>query len=326
MINYMKNLFSIVLLVLYSAAAFGQAVPAKEENIPYLVTFGKEAATSYGDDDFAQVFFFTIPKDFKKPIYIRVFDPDTGGGVDEKTGDFNTKTKFSLYGGKGCVTEKSARQTSPTGNFKSGNLLFTKSFGSESTYDQKWYTFGPFNPSEGEYSSDYFGYVFKLVCEGVSGNDGNLYKYFLSTSKTKNEPVEGGNAFTFEYSFRLHDDIKQVSHIYPYIDSKVISIKQSNFDWDADGAIKIYSVATLSYPVKVSGNDKWQTSQYFIKTAEKGKSLDIRFQKHITKKVRNNNVVFYVTNQYGEFLPFYTVPIGGVPKFKGSATVKPLNK
>jgi hypothetical protein len=313
-------------LLLILGCHYGQSVPAKEENIPYLVTFGKEAETSYGDDDYAQVFFFTIPKDFKKPVYIRVYDPDTGGEVDEKSGDYNTKTKFSIYGGKGCITEKAARQTSPTGNFKSGNLMATKTFGSDSSYDEEWYTFGPFNPTEGEYSAEYFGYVFKLVCEGISGNDGNLYKYFLSTSDDKNEPVEGGNAFTFEYSFRLHDDAKQVSHIYPYIDNKVISIKQSNFDWDMDGAIKIYSVATLAYAVKVSENNKWKTSQYFIKTAEKGKSLDIRFQKSGAKNIENNNVVFYVTNQYGEFLPFYTVPIGGIPKFKGSATADPLNK
>ena len=157
--------------------------------------------------------------------------------------------------------------------------MYSKTFGSELQFDKTWYTFGPFNPSEGEYSQDYFGYVFKLVCEGISGDDGNLYKYFLSSSKDKNVPVEGGNAFTFEYTFRLHDDPKQVSHIYPYIDTSVISIKQSNFDWDNDGAIQIYSVAQWDFPLQVSENDKWITSQYFIKKQEKGKSLDIRFSK-----------------------------------------------
>ncbi|MDC3338065.1 hypothetical protein OAW23_09345 [Flavobacteriales bacterium] len=313
----------LVVLLLFGAEHFwSQAVPAKEENIPYLVTFGNKAKSSYGDDDYAQVFFFSIPKNHKKPIYLRVYDPDIGGEIDEKAKDFNTKSRFSVYGGKGCITDKEARQTSTLGNFKSGNLLYTKTFGPDLQYDKQWVTFGPFNPSEGEYSADYFGYVFKLVCEGVSGDDGNLYKYFLSSSKDKNVPVEGGNAFTFEYTFRLHDDPKQVSHIYPYIDDKVISIKQSNFDWDSDGGIKIFSVAQWSFPLQVSENDQWVTSQYQIKKQEKGKSLDIRFSKNAAKKVRNNNVVFYVTNQYGEFLPFYTVPIGGIPKFKGSASFR----
>lgn len=311
------------LIVMIFGSAMAQSVPAKEENIPYLVTFGKDAETSYGDDDFTQVFFFSVPRYNKKPIYIRIYDPDVGGEIDEKAGSFNTKAKFSVYGGKGCITDGDARQTSPSGNFKSGNLLFSKTFGEAVQYDKAWYTFGPFNPSEGEYSEDYFGYVFKLICEGISGDDGNLYKYFLSSSGSMNVPVEGGNAFTFEYTFRLHDDPNQVSHIYPYIDDKVISIKQANFDWDKDGGIKIYSVATLSFPLQVSENNKWSTSQYFVKAPEKGKSLDIRFSKSLSKKVRNNNVVFYVTNQYGEFLPFYTVPIGGIPKFQGSSTATP---
>ena len=319
----MRMRMFVIGTLIMAGEAYTQSVPAKEENIPYLVTFGNKAETSYGDDDFTQVFFFSIPKYHKKPIYLRIYDPDVGGEIDERAREFNTKTKFSVYGGKGCITAEDARQTSPTGNYKSGNLLFTKTFGEAIQYDQAWYTFGPFNPSEGEYSADYFGYVFKLVCEGISGDDGNLYKYFLSSSNTMNVPVEGGNAFTFEYTFRLHDDPKQVSHIYPYIDNRVISIKQSNFDWDKDGGIKIYSIATLSFPLQVSENNKWTTSQYFVKAPEKGKSLDIRFSKNPEKKVRNNNVVFYVTNQYGEFLPFYTVPIGGIPKFQGSSTATP---
>jgi hypothetical protein len=33
-------------------------------------------------------------------------------------------------------------------------------------------------------------------------------------------------------------------------------------------------------------------------------------------------MVFYITNQYGELMPFYTVPIGGVPKYKYKIGVK----
>ncbi|MCD4711267.1 MAG: hypothetical protein K8R52_10495, partial [Bacteroidales bacterium] len=34
-----------------------QPVPNVEENIPYLMTFGEDAETSWGDDDFTQAFF-----------------------------------------------------------------------------------------------------------------------------------------------------------------------------------------------------------------------------------------------------------------------------
>ncbi len=320
----MKN-YILILSLFISTIGVGQLVPAAEENIPFLVTFGKGAPTSFGDDDHCQVFFFSIPEENKKPIYIRIHDPENGGLHDEIVGDADSKTRFSLYGGKGCVSHKDSRSTEPVGEFKSGNLLNTKTFGVDAEYDDKWFTFGPFNPTEGEFSALYGGYVFKVIAEGIVGNDGNLYKYFLSSSPTSNIAVEGANAFTFEYSFRLHDDAKQVSHIYPYIDNKVVSVKQTNFDWDNDGIIVISSIAVVNYRVSVSGDDNKVTSEYIIKEKEKGKSLDIQFRKHPLRPAKNNNVVLYVTNQFGEYLPFFAIPIGGVPQFKAESSATPLD-
>lgn len=314
----MRVIFFFILTLL-ACKAHAQAVPAIEENIPFLVTFGKQAESSWGDDDHCQVFFFTVPTDCKQPFFLRVFDPECSGQHDEQNIEFNTLTKFSVYGGDGCISDKDARETEPIGNFKSGNLLASKTFGQSAEYDNNWYSFGPFNPSEGELSEKYGGYVFKLICEGLKGDDGNLYRYFMSTSDSKNIEIEGGNAFTFEYTFRLHSEALQTSHVYPYIDEQVVSIMQHNFDWDNDGFIKVYSVATLAKSLKVSNDDHWAISDYKVKNAERGTSLDIQFTKNSLSLVNNNNVVFYITNQYGEFLPFYTVPIGGVPVFKGKA-------
>jgi hypothetical protein len=85
-------------LILYIGVLMGgaytaicQPVPAPEENIPHLMTFGKDADPSWGDDDFCLIFFFAVPKDFQAPIYIKVFDPDVGGDIDEINGEWNTK-------------------------------------------------------------------------------------------------------------------------------------------------------------------------------------------------------------------------------------------
>jgi hypothetical protein len=317
------HLVYCLFLVVIPFLVLAQPVPAAEENIPFLVTFGEKANTNFGDDDFSQTFFFVLPKTQIKPIYIRVFDPDVGGKNDELNGAADTKTTFSVYGGKGCISNKDARSTSPTGNFKSGNLLKLKTFGEDSKYDDDWYTFGPFNPNEGESEEKYGGVVFKIVAEGVSGNDGNLYRYYMSTSPDQNRSVEGGNSFTFEYSFRMHTSANQVSHIYPYIDEAVISLKQSNFDWDDDGKIKIISVAKKGEYASASGDDKWASSSHKIVNAEKGKSFDIQFIKKSGSNSPNNNVVFYITNQYGEMLPFYTIPIGGVPVYNPKINVRP---
>ena len=79
-----KNLFKAIIYILgYSVflPVQSQPVPAKDENIPYLVTFGGDADKSWGDDDFCQIFFFKIPFTQKEPFYLRVYDPGTGGAI-----------------------------------------------------------------------------------------------------------------------------------------------------------------------------------------------------------------------------------------------------
>ncbi len=298
-----------------------QQFPGAEENIPFLVTFGKIAPTSWGDDDHCQIYFFSIPESQKDPIYIRVFDAECGGENDEIKTAFDSRTKFAVYGGKGAISNDDAKQIDPTGTFDSGTLLDSKTLGEDAQYDNTWYTFGPFNPTEGEFMKEYGGYVFKMITQGISGDDGNLYRYFLSAKSDRNIPVEGANAFTFEYTFRLPNAVS-VCHIYPYVDQDVIAVQQHNFDWDGDGTIRIVSVAKKGELVRMSSEDNWATSRHEIVDEEKNTSLDFQLIK--TKQVRNNNVVFRVTNQYGKAMPFYSAPIGGVPKYKYSIGVKYL--
>jgi hypothetical protein len=234
---------------------------------------------------------------------------------------------YSVYGGKDCYSSEDARNTQPVGNYKSGNLLASKTFGNQLNYDNKWYTFGPFNPSEGEFVQKFDGYIFKVICDGLSGDDGNLYRYFLSTSMDENKPVEGANAFAYEYSFRMHDNSAEVSHIYPYVDDRTISVKISNFDWDSDGLIRIVSKARKGQISQASGEDNWIDDEFGIYEEEKNSSLDIQFIKRRNPPVRNNNVVVNVRNQYGELLPFFVIPLGGVPKYDARiAVTKPGSK
>jgi hypothetical protein len=310
-----RFLFGFLLL---TSNCIAQQVPAVEENIPFLVTFGKDGAKSWGDDDFSQ---FQV-----QPIYIRVFDAETSGENDEKKGEYNTKTKFSVYGGKEAFTNKDVRLKDPGGNYKSGNLLASKIFISSEVYDGEWYTFGPFNPTEGELVSEYGGYIFKIISEGLAGDDGNLYKYFLSSSPTENKAIEGGNAFTFEYTFRLSDNQKDVAHLYPYIEQNVYSVRLSNFDFDNDGEINIVSMVKKGELSKASGDDTWADTEHKIVEKEKKTTLDVQFIKSKKAVIKNNNVTLYVTNQDGNLLPIYTVPIGGVPQHNSKIQFKQKKK
>jgi hypothetical protein len=306
------NIFGIAITLVSNIQA--QSVPPAHENIPTLVTFGKDAKTSFGDDDFCQTFFLVIPEDYAGGVFVRIFDPDISGEYDELIGKFDTKTKFEVYGGKGAITNQDAIKENPTGKYKSGVLLGEATFDNKTTYDGKWYTMGPFNPKEGELAKEYGGYVFKIIAEGIKGDDGNNYKYFLSNSGEENIPIEGSNLFTFEYTFALHPVNKSVSHIYPFIDNSVVAIKIHIFDFDNDGVLRLISVAKKGTPIPASGDNEWKVTTFPIADEEKKTSLDIQIIKNSSAK--NNNIAFYITNQYGKTMPFYTIPIGGIPKFK----------
>ena len=295
---------------------FSQPVPGVDENIEFLCTFGRQGESSWGDDDFSQTWFFSIPREYKGRFYIRVFDPDTGGEWDEGKGDWNTRMQYLLYGGKGVdpdVNEES-RGVQPNGNYKSGTLIAQRTFGSESQYDNKYFTFGPFNPSEGDYN-ERWGYIFKFICDGVSGDDGNLYRYFLSREPNSNVEIENSNAFTYEYTFRMWNNIGSLAHIYPYIEEGVISVTQKNFDWDDDGTILVASRVRQGITVPISNEDDWAESKLSVEGPEIGGSLDFQFHKKQTSLVRNNNVVVSLMNQRGDNLKFFAAPIGGVPTY-----------
>ena len=296
-----------------------QLVPSEFENIQYLVTFSKEANPAWGDDDNVQTFFFIVPKTFNAPVYIRVFDPNLGGKYDESNGGFNSKTKFSIYAGAGTHEHPDARGIDPKGKFRSGSLITSKIFDNSLKYDDKWYTFGPFNPLEGEDSEKLGGYVFKIIAEGLDGNDGNLYRYFLSVNPDNNREVEGSNAFTYEYSFRLPHSPKVITHLYPFIDDKVVTFTQHNFDFDKEGGVFIYSIAKNRHKGAPSANYAWATSKHKVSEAEKNTTVDIQIVKN---KYSRNDMVMYMKNQYNEAIAFFSTPIGGPPKFKYKVDVK----
>lgn len=306
------KILPIILLLSFSVACFSQRVPNESENIDYLVTFGQDAPPDTGDDDHVQIIFFVVPYSFKEPVYLRIFDPDMGNNHDEMVGPANTFTRFSVYGGKGAYSSKEAREITLTSNYKTGNLLAAQVFGNDSQFDSEWYTMGPFNPLEGEEIPSFNGYLLKVVVEGLQGNDGNHYRFFLSEEAGRNKSIEGANAFAYNYTFKLHK-AQTLAHIYPFIEKSVVSITQHNFDFDNDGEILIYTVAKTRVKAKASGNNVWAYSMHKISEAEKNLTMDIQIQKISSTE---NTMTVYITNQYNEAIPFFALPIGGPPKYK----------
>jgi hypothetical protein len=145
----------------------------------------------------------------------------------------------------------------------------------------------------------------------------------LSTQPDINREVEGANAFTYEYSFRLPEKVNSIAHLYPFIDKEMISITQHNFDFDGEGAVLIYTVAKNRHKAAVSLNNNWGISKHTIKEEEKNTSMDLQIVK---KRTSRNDMVCYITNQYGDAIPFFSSPIGGPPKYKYKVNVKYKSK
>ena len=309
-----KYIFLICFHLLVCFQLMSQQTPSPDEKIPFVCTFGKGSDKAWGDDDFVQIFFFAIPDTYKKPFYIRIYDPDAGGSFDENHGNFDSKFKFSVYGGAKAHSHPDAKNQDPVGEYKSGFLLSSKTFSNEKNYDGQWYTLGPFNPIEGELQPEFGGRVFKVIIEGIEGDDGNLYRLFLSSEPGENKPVEGGNTFAYEYTFRLADSKGAVSHLYPFVGPRVTAVKVRIFDFDSDGIIRVVSVAKRGEIHKPNADGSWMENTHKISREEVNTSLDIQFIKQ--KDLRNNNIVVVISNQYGELMPFYTTPIGGVPKYQ----------
>ena len=121
----------------------------------------------------------------------------------------------------------------------------------------------------------------------------------------------------------MHNNSSEVSHIYPYVDDATISVRQRNWDWDNDGVIRIVSTERNGQLMELSGEDEWGQSDFGINDEEKNASLDFQLHKRKDFLVRNNNVVINIRNQYDDFMPFFVIPIGGVPKYKYTIGVKP---
>jgi hypothetical protein len=298
-----------------------QEIPSPEEKIPFACTFSKDSDPHWGDDDFVQTFFFVIPESWKKPVYIRVFDADIGGKFDENHGSFNSKSKFTVYGGNKAHSDPDARSPDPKGNFKSGIVMASRTFGNDSKYDNAWVTLGPFNPAEGELQPEIGGRVLKLIIEGLEGDDGNLYRLFISSAADENKMVEGANGFAYEYTFRLADEKSSVSHLYPFVLPKVTAVKIKVFDYDDDGMIRVVSIAKKGDVCQLSTEEKlWIESRHRVSKEEVNTSLDVQFIKQ--QYLKNNNIVVFISNQYGEAMPFYTTPIGGIPRYAAKIGVK----
>ena len=304
----MKKLLTLVLALASFSSLISQPVPGETQNIPFFVTCGSESEDG-GDDDHSQTIFVSIPEDGPNEFFIRVYDPDCGGKHDIPSKTFNTRTRFEIFGGEGCLSSEAARETAPVGDYRKGTLLLDKTFENQPEFDGKYTSLGPIMKNEGEYFDEEGIYAFKLLVEARDGGDDcNLYRLFISEEKNKNIEIAGCFAFMYEQCFILPNDPDLESHLYPAIPEDASFFHINNYDFDNDGEIKIIGPEGRTWSVEISGDQNWENSQMYIEEIKGEGFLDICMTKSKERSCKNNIVVVNTRYRTGDNPRYFTIP------------------
>jgi len=227
----MRPIATILLLFSFCGVLISQAEWGQKKQF---ATFGNMVEDEPDPCIQSQTIFFVVPEAYKSEFYFRVFDPDCGGAYDQPTGLWETNTVFEVYGGKKTISEMDARRAEPIGDYKSGKVLHRALFACESEVDGKWVSFGPFTVEMGEKLNDYPGYVFfKLIVEGRTGNDGNVYALTVSSHNNANREISNADIFEYRRTYLESDlpmvqisEIKAENEIDVHIPLQLKAVKQ----------------------------------------------------------------------------------------------------
>lgn len=251
---------------------------------------------------------------------MRVFDPETGGQNDLLKGDADTEVTYTLYGGQGAYWDGNLDNNKAFGN---GTMLDSVIIGPQSESDNSFKTLFITDPRKGEYRTDFDAYIFRLECQGQAGDDGNVYKVFLSTDSHRNIPVEGAISFRYTNSLLLRD-APETGHLYPYMETSIQRIEGTIHGLEPDQDIIMFSRERRGQLIKTVSTRE-HTFSFEVLEEEKGLSLDFQFPARTGNSFQQRQSIFInATSQSDYYVPFYSSPIGVVPRFVPDVSVEPI--
>lgn len=214
MMLFARGLRPIALLLLLLTGALlmkPASAYAQQARGLFFAVFGEEAPPERGDPNHAQAIYVEIPANESRPVYLRIFDAETGGYLDERHGrQFNSRTRYVLLGGETAARTFSAKtdiQRSPyvTYSFPQEDIIHDQTLGTNPSYDGRYFVLGDLQMDRGHLTPDgYRRFVFLAL--GIAGNDGNFFDYVLSFDP--NDKIEPDNArmFVYDVTFRMPAD------------------------------------------------------------------------------------------------------------------------
>ena len=295
-----------LLLASLIAATPVSAQQAKPIDVPLLVTYGADAPTREGDPTHRQIIYIEIPDTLKERVYLRLFDPESGGDHDLLYGPANSETRFALFGGDGAFAgDRTTTDGGKPADITSGTLLAEKNYTDDARTDGQWITMALVSPSEGEKRGD--KRIFRLNVEGKSGNDGNLYGVAISLRDRRAMPPAGVKLFSYAPTIRVPNKTT-LTELRFQVPDRETELSIDNFD-AAYGKLNL-TTAFRSVPLKPSGQDQWRSETVKLLPEEQGQPAAITLQ---GGSEIPNDATFYITVKADRFLPLDLPPFNWIP-------------
>ena len=284
------------LLFLTASLIFIFTLPAFCQEISSMITYGPEALTREGDDDFRQIIYISVPENVTDTLYLRLYDADCGGANDSRYGEWDTEMHYKLFGGTGAFTQPARKL--PEEIYKSafsGTQLAHKSFGIDQFADDHWFNLTSFIPAAGEKVEG--KYYFKLVIEGSGGNDGNTYDVFVSSQPKRNVPPPELLIFSYKPTIRL-PSFGIFAEMRFFAPQAMEAITVYNFDI-AGGKMGVETAFRSNIPVNTSEQDSWAETTVPLESNETGRLCAVTFE---GGREIPNDATFYVLGGNGDAL------------------------
>jgi len=265
-----------------------------QENAFY-ITYGRQSPITAGDDNYKQAFFIKVSESAPDNFYIRIFDPDCYGSIDQEVAVYNTETIFSLFGINNIMPNEKTNNNLDIIESESGKLLYKKIYSNDFELDNKWVTYVKVDKKNGELVNGH--YNFKLLVEGGYGTDGNIFDLFISGNPDSNQPVNGIDLFSYAPTLR---------------NNKLFSSTQVKFNDGFDGKYTLHNFdmdgAELNFDtpfrsnlaLNASGDGVWTSSIIELSDLEKGNPVGINFARF---KDNKNDVTLYISDNNSNIIP-----------------------
>ena len=204
------GLFATLVLGATGVSAQDMAPPLDQG---LLVVYGVLAPTREGDVDNKETIFFSVPKDMRDRLYVRIFDPEMSGEHDFRYGRYgNTRTVYRISGGDGAYSGVTLPEPVRSGSqprkvrkaelmaTMPGEVLREETFAGDPATSGTWVSIGSVRARQGEVIGDRAW--FRLDVLGADGDDGNGFNVDISLARDVHRRPEGLEMVAYQPTVR----------------------------------------------------------------------------------------------------------------------------